>query len=56
MGRKKSSNVRVHVMLTESQYARIQQYSEDSGYSISEIMRRATDLYLMKLKKESPSG
>jgi hypothetical protein len=51
MPRPKSENIRTHVMLTQSQYARMQDKSAKSGYSISELMRRAVDLYLVKTKK-----
>jgi len=53
MPRPKSDNVRTHVMLTRSQHSRIQEMSLKTGYSISEIMRRATDLYLAKAAKAS---
>jgi hypothetical protein len=52
MPRPKSDNVRTHVVLTQRQHQRIQALSIKTGYSISEIMRRATDLYLGKVKAE----
>jgi len=52
MPRPKSDNVRTHVMMTQSQHSRMQALSEKSGYSISELMRRAVDLYLAKTKKD----
>jgi len=52
MPRPKSDNVRAHVMMTQSQHARMQTLSAKSGYSISELMRRAIDLYLTKTKKD----
>lgn len=48
----KANNIRVHVMLTERQYTKMQKLSEDTGYSISELMRRAVDLYLNKTEKK----
>jgi len=41
-------------MLTERQYEKVQKMSEDTGYSISELMRRAVDTYLaMATKKKN---
>lgn len=54
MARAKTDSVRVHLLLTRPQYTNIQGISEKTGLSISEIMRRATDLYILKTKK-SPS-
>ena len=52
MPRPKSDNVRTHVMMTNSQHTRMQDLSKKTGYSISELMRRAVDLYLAKTKKD----
>lgn len=52
MPRPKSDNVRTHVMMTNSQHTRMQELSEKTGYSISELMRRAIDLYLAKTKRD----
>jgi hypothetical protein len=52
MPRPKSDNVRTHVMMTQSQHARMQALSAKTGYSISELMRRAVDLYLAKVTKD----
>lgn len=52
MPRPKSDNVRTHVMMTHSQHTRMQELSAKSGYSISELMRRAVDLYLARTKKD----
>lgn len=49
----RANNKRVHVMLTERQYEKMQKLSEDTGYSISELMRRAVDSYLAATKKKS---
>ena len=51
MPRPKSDNVRTHVMMTNRQHTAMQELSKKSGYSISELMRRAVDLYLSKTKK-----
>ena len=40
-------------MLTERQYERMQSLSEQTGYSISELMRRAVDTYLASVQKKS---
>lgn len=39
-------------MLTERQYKKVQDLSENTGYSISELMRRAVDLYLASVGKK----
>ena len=43
---------RVHVMMTERQKTKMTELSEKSGYSISELMRRAIDLYLSATAKK----
>ena len=48
----RAENKRVHVMLTERQYAKMQELSEKTGYSISELMRRAVDTYLVATKRK----
>ena len=52
MPRKKLDNVRVHLVLPRQRYRILQKLSERSGYSISELMRRALDDYLTKGKKD----
>lgn len=52
MPRPKSDNVRTHVMMTHRQHTLMQELSAKTGYSISELMRRAIDLYLSKTKKD----
>lgn len=47
----RANNKRVHVMVTPRQYERFQEMSEKTGYSISELMRRAFDLYLKTVEK-----
>lgn len=51
MPRKKLDTVRVHLLLASRQYKRVQALSEKSGYSISELLRRALDEFLAKGKK-----
>jgi hypothetical protein len=53
MPRKKLDNVRVHLILPRRRYEIVQQLSEKSGYSISELMRRALDEYLSKGSKDA---
>jgi hypothetical protein len=55
MPRKKLDNVRVHLILPRKRYEIVQKLSERSGYSISELMRRALDEYLSKGKKDAQS-
>jgi hypothetical protein len=50
MPREKLDNVRVHLVLPRKRYEVMQKLSERSGYSISELMRRALDDYLENLK------
>lgn len=50
MPREKLDNVRVHLVLPRKRYEIMQKLSEKSGYSISELMRRAIDGYLESLK------
>lgn len=52
MPRKKLDNVRVHLILPRKRYILMQRLSERSGYTISELMRRALDEYLNKGKKD----
>lgn len=47
----RAENKRVHVMLTQRQYAKMQKLSNGTGYSISELMRRAVDVYLAGIKQ-----
>lgn len=51
--KKKLDNVRVHLLLPRVRYEQIVKLSDKSGYSISELMRRALDEYLSKAKKKS---
>jgi hypothetical protein len=39
-------------MLTESQHVRMQKMAAKTGYSYSELMRRAVDLFLSKANKD----
>ena len=48
MPRRKLDNLRVHLILPRKRYELLQKLSEKSGYSISELMRRALDEYLSK--------
>lgn len=50
MPREKLDNVRVHLVLPRKRYEIMQKLSERSGYSISELTRRAIDDYLESLK------
>ena len=50
MPRRKLDNTRVHLVLPTKRYKTLQKLSEKSGYSISELMRRALDEYLESLK------
>lgn len=49
----RAENKRVHVMLTERQYKKVQELSDSTGYGISELMRRAVDAYLAATKKKA---
>lgn len=51
MPREKRNNVRVHLVLPKKRHETLQQLSEKSGYSMSELLRRALDEYLNGLKK-----
>jgi hypothetical protein len=51
MPRKSLNGVRVHLQFTKPQYANIQKLSKQSGLSISELMRRAIDVYLHQQEK-----
>lgn len=51
MPKKKLNTVRVHLNLPRKRYEVVQKLSERSGYSISELMRRALDEYFAKGKK-----
>jgi hypothetical protein len=55
MPRKKLDNVRVHLLLPRMRYNTMVKLSEKSGYSISELMRRALDEYLSKGKTNGES-
>lgn len=48
----KARNKRIHVILVPRQYDKMKNLSEKTGYSISELMRRAVDLYLSKMEKK----
>ena len=51
-----SRNKRIHVVLVPRQYEKMQALAEETGYSISELMRRAVDLYLSKTEKKPSRG
>lgn len=53
---KKTRNKRIHVILVPRQYTQMQKLADRTGYSISELMRRAVDLYLVKTKKDNEGG
>jgi hypothetical protein len=55
MPRQKLDSVRVHLILPRKRYELIQKLSEKSGYSISELMRRALDEFMSKGKKNEHS-
>ena len=42
---------RIHLMLTERQHKKMLDLSESTGYSMSELLRRAVDLFLAQTKK-----
>ena len=46
MPRKKLDNVRTHIMLTKKQHAELDELAEKEGYSMSELIRRAVDMFL----------
>ena len=48
----KARNKRIHVILVPRQYEKMQKLSNRTGYSISELMRRAVDLYLNATEKK----
>lgn len=48
----RAENKRVHVVLTRRQYQRMQDLSANTGYSISELMRRAVDVFLANTKAD----
>ncbi len=50
---KKTRNKRIHVILVPRQYTKMKKLSDRTGYSISELMRRAVDLYLVKTDKDN---
>ena len=52
MARRKLDNVRVH-LVPKKRYETMQKLSEKSGYSISELLRRAIDDYLTMLKNDN---
>lgn len=43
---------RIHLMLTERQHKRMVLLADKTGYSISELLRRAVDLFLSKKKDD----
>lgn len=43
---------RIHLMLTERQHKKMVDLAEKTGYSISELLRRAVDLFLSSTKKK----
>ncbi len=48
----KVKNIRVHVVLVPRQYGKMVKLSDETGYSISELMRRAVDLYITTTTKD----
>ena len=52
MPRKKLENVRVHLVLPRKRYEAMQKLSEKSGYSISELLRRALDDWFKEAKSD----
>lgn len=52
MSRQKLDNVRVHLVMPRRQYEMMQKLSEKSGYSISELMRRALDAFVNATRKK----
>ena len=46
MPRRKLDNVRMHLLLTRKQHRALVKLSDKTGYSISELMRRAVDQFL----------
>lgn len=52
----KARNKRIHIVLVPRQYDKMQKLSEDTGYSVSELMRRAVDLYLSKTAKDKEAA
>lgn len=41
---------RIHLMLTERQHQKMTEMAERTGYSMSELLRRAVDLFLSRQK------
>jgi hypothetical protein len=52
MPRKKLDNVRIHLVLPRKRYEKMQKLSEKSGYSISELMRRALDNWFKENRRD----
>ncbi len=52
MPRKSMNGVRIHLILTKPQFKRMSRLSEKTGLPISELMRRAVDIYLSDDKKK----
>lgn len=50
MPRRSMDGVRIHLILTKPQYARMQKLSRKTGLPMSELMRRAVDTYLVETK------
>lgn len=46
------SKKRLHLMVTERQQKKLRELADKTGYSISELLRRAIDLYLSKTEKK----
>lgn len=47
---------RLHVMVTPRQHEKFQKLSDKTGYSVSELMRRAFDLYFNQVEKKNVDG
>jgi len=48
----KAQNKRIHVVLVPRQYEKMQKMSNRTGYSVSELMRRAVDLFISTTEKK----
>ncbi len=48
----KARNKRIHIVLVPRQYEKMQKLSDETGYSVSELMRRAVDLYLSSTRAQ----
>jgi predicted transcriptional regulator len=51
MPRQSLNGKRIHVMLTEPQLDELQKHSKKTGLTVSDLIRRAVDGYIYRLKK-----